>query len=124
LSRDARQKEQEEALAAAQSVEEAEATEAAKEKPRQKEYRTETTTSNKVVRVAVDPDEVDIPKEYIDVPKPGKAEAVKVAPKAELIVLDKPPLLRLRSTIITLAVPILVIMIAVRAAASDAFLWL
>ena len=124
LSRDARQKEQEEALAVAQSVEEAEATEAAKEKPRQKEYRTETTTSNKVVRVAADPDEVDIPKEYIDVPKPGKAEAVKVAPKAELIVLDKPPLLRLRSTIITLAVPILVIMIAVRAVASDAFLWL
>ena len=124
LSRDARQKEQEEALAVAQSVEEAEATEAAKEKPRQKEYRTETTTSNKGVRVAADPDEVDIPKEYIDVPKPGKAEAVKVAPKAELIVLDKPPLLRLRSTIITLAVPILVIMIAVRAVASDAFLWL
>lgn len=55
---------------------------------------------------------------------PEPTPATERAEARELAVDDKPHLLGLRRAIITVAVPVLTIMLAVRAVASSAFLWL
>lgn len=98
-----------------------------------KEYRTETTTSNKIVRAPLEDPEADpivrkIEEQHPE-SRPVSGSNTPVAhPRAkhpaDRVQLDKPHLLRLRTSIIALAVPVVTLMLAIRLIASDIFLWL